>query len=182
MYTSSSQSIQFTHSLTILSPQRGILLRVNPSSIDQSIEPVSFLPSVGAPPPKHSRPVYTPVWIISFSPSVGAPPPKTQSTSLYSSLDHLVLTFSWSPSSTSQFIPFSVSTPPPLTLATIIPVPHLLDKNPSNCSQQHHGDCFHFILFVFHLYFWYHTFLATTLTLTFLKHTYRDYVAFDKTT
>ena len=141
MYTSSSQSIQFTHSLTILSPQRGILLRVNPSSIDQSIEPVSFLPSVGAPPPK------------------------TQSTSLYSSL---VLTFSWSPSSTSQFIPFSVSTPPPLTLATIIPVRHLLDKNPSNCSQQHHGDCFHFILFVFHLYFWYHTFLATTLTLTFL--------------
>ena len=110
-------------------------------------------------------------------------PQKTQSTSLYSSLDHLVLTFSWSPSSTSQFIPFSVSTPPPLTLATIIPVPHLLDKNPSNCSQQHHGDCFHFILFVFHLYFWYHTFLATTLTLTFLKHTYiRDYVAFDKTT
>ena len=158
MYTSSSQSIQFTHSLTILSPQRGILLRVNPSSIDQSNEPVSF------------------------SPSVGAPPPKTQSTSLYSSLDHLVLTFSWSPSSTSQLIPFSVSTPPPLTLATIIPVPHLLDKNPSNCSQQHHGDCFHFILFVFHLYFWYHTFLATTLTLTFLKHTYRDYVAFDKTT
>ena len=95
MYTSSSQSIQFTHSLTILSPQRGILLRVNPSSNDQSIEPVSFLPSVGAPPPK------------------------TQSTSLHSSLDHLVLTFSWSPSSTSQLIPFSVSTPPPLTLATI---------------------------------------------------------------
>ena len=67
--------------------------RLSPSHSYLQLEPL---------PQKHSRPVYTPVWIISFSPSVGAPPPLPNS---FPSRSHL------------QLEPLRGFRPPPLAVA-----------------------------------------------------------------